>query len=70
MKNLEKKIKNRSCMCSRFLGIGPQTMYESGEKIKTFLDGGWNKRGSRKECALQAIVTGLGRRRIERNLQE
>ena len=65
MKNFEKKIKQGSCMCSRLLGVGPQAMYESGKKIKAFLDGVWDKRDSRKECPLQAIVIGLGRRRVE-----
>ena len=44
-------------------------MYESGKKIKAFLDGVWDKRGSRKERPLQAIVNVLGRRRVDINLQ-
>ena len=65
MKNVEKKVKQGSCMYSRLLGVGPQAMYESGKKIKAFLDGVWDKRGSRKEYPLQVIVHGLGRRRVE-----
>ena len=52
-------------MCTRLLGVGPQAMYERGKKVKAFLDGVWDKRGSRKECPLRAIVIGLGRRHEE-----
>lgn len=45
-------------------------MYESGKKVKAFLDGVRDKQGSRKECPLQAIVIGWERHRVEWDLQE
>ena len=70
MKDFEQKIKQRSCMFGRLLGIRSQAMYESGKKIKTFLDRFRSERGSRKKWSLQRNVIGLRRRGVESYLQE
>ena len=56
MKKLKEKVKERSCMCGRLLGIRPQAMYESWKKIKTFLDGVWDERSSREKFLVQPDV--------------
>ena len=63
MEKLKQKVKQRSYMCGRFLGIRPQAMQKSGKKIKTFLDGFQDEHGGKDQWSLEPKETGVGGRR-------